>query len=269
MTTKIAPTAHVDPRAELAEDVEVGPFTYIGPDVVIGRGNRIENNVTIKGHTTLGEFNHIHPGTVIGGEPQDLSYGGADTEVRIGNHNVLRESVTINRGTEKDRRITTIGDRCYFMACSHVAHDCHVGSHVIIANGTMLGGHVHVHDHASISGAVAVHHFATVGSYSFVSGVSRVLHDVPPYMLVEGVPTRPRCVNVVLLKRRNFEADTIRALSESHRLLYRAKVGLDNAREILRSKGMLTPAVNHLLTFVQGQQEGRHGRTRDVRRVAA
>ncbi len=151
MTTKIAPTAHVDPRAELAEDVEVGPFSCIGPDVVVGRGTKIENNVTIKGHTTIGEFNHIHPCTVIGGEPQDLSYGGANTEVRIGNHNVIRENVTINRGTEKDRRITTLGDRCYLMACSHVAHDCHVGNHVIIANGTMLGGHVHVHDHASIS----------------------------------------------------------------------------------------------------------------------
>ncbi len=269
MTRIIAATAHIDPRAELGDDVRIGPFSYIGPEAVIGRGTVIENNVTIKGRTTIGEFNQIHPGAVIGGEPQDVSYTGSPTEVRIGNHNVIRESVTINRGTEKDRGITTVGDHCYFMACSHVAHDCMVGNHVIIANATMLGGHVHVEDHASLSGGVAVHHYASVGGFSFVSGVSRVLHDVPPFMLVEGVPTRPRCVNTVALKRNNFPKETIAALSEAHRLLYRAKVGLDHARDILRTNGRLVPQVNHLLTFVQEQQEGRHGRARDVRRAAA
>ena len=177
--------------------------------------------------------------------------------------------MTINRGTEKDEGVTRIGDHCYLMACCHVAHDCHVGNHVIIANGTMLGGHVRIEDHASLSGAVAVHHFASIGSFSFVSGVSRVLHDVPPFMLVEGVPTRPRCVNVVALKRNQFPPDTISALSDAHRLLYRAKVGLDHAREILRNNNQLVPQVNHLLSFVQSQQEGRHGRARDIRRAAA
>lgn len=269
MTRIIATTAHIDPRAEIGDDVRIGQFSYIGPEVRIGRGTLVENNVTIKGRTTLGEFNHIHPGAVIGGEPQDLSYSGAPTEVRIGNHNIIRECVTINRGTEKDRGITTIGDHGYFMGCCHVAHDCRVGNHVIIANGTMLGGHVNVEDYASLSGGVAVHHFASVGSFSFVSGVSRVLHDVPPYMLVEGVPTRPRCVNLVALKRNNFPKETIGALSDAHRLLYRAKVGLDHAREILRNNNQLVPPVNHLLSFVQNQQEGRHGRARDVRRAAA
>ncbi len=217
----------------------------------------------------MGEFNQVHPNAVIGGEPQDLSYSGSPTRVEIGSHNVIRESVTINRGTEKDRGITSIGDHCYLMACSHVAHDCRVGNHVIIANGTMLGGHVHIEDHASLSGGVAVHHFASVGSFSFVSGVSRVLHDVPPFMLVEGVPTRPRCVNVVALRRNEFPPETITALSDAHRLLYRAKVGLDHAREILRNNNQLVPQVNHLLSFVQNQQEGRHGRARDVRRAAA
>ncbi|MEM7313849.1 MAG: acyl-ACP--UDP-N-acetylglucosamine O-acyltransferase [Planctomycetota bacterium] len=269
MTRIIAATAHIDPRARIGEDVRIGPFSFIGPDVQIGRGTIVENNVTIKGHTTIGEFNQIHPGAVIGGEPQDISYSGSATEVRIGNHNVIRECVTINRGTEKDRGVTSLGDHCYLMGCCHVAHDCSVGNHVIIANGTMLGGHVTVEDHASLSGAVAVHHFASVGSFSFVSGVSRVLHDVPPYMLVEGVPTRPRCVNVVALKRNNFPKETISALSDAHRLLYRAKVGLDHAREILRNNNQLVPQVNHLLNFVQNQQEGRHGRARDVRRAAA
>ncbi len=269
MTRIIASTAHIDPRAAIGDDVRIGPFSYIGADVKIGRGTVIENNVTIKGNTTIGEFNHIHPGAVVGGEPQDVTYVGSPTEVRVGNHNIFREGVTINRGTEKDRGITSIGDHCFFMACSHVAHDCMVGNHVIIANSSMLGGHVHVEDHASISGGVAVHHFANIGSFSFVSGVSRVLHDVPPFMLVEGVPTRPRCVNVVALKRNDFSRETISALSDAHRLLYRAKVGLDHAREILRSNGQLVPQVNHLLTFVQEQQEGRHGRARDVRRAAA
>ena len=269
MTTPlISPLAHVDPNAVIADDVRIGPFCFVGPEVVIGPGCVLENNVTIKGKSTLGEGNHVHPNAVIGGEPQDYSYQGSPTEVRIGNFNVLREGVTINRGTEKDRGVTSIGDHCFLMGCCHIAHDCCLGNNITIANGTLLGGHVHVHDYASISGAVAVHHFATIGSFSFISGVSRVLHDVPPYMLVEGVPTRPRCVNVVALKRNNFTKETIEALSGAHRLLYRAKVGLDHAREILRGEGKLLPPVNHLLNFVQNQQEGRHGRSREVRRAA-
>ena len=268
MASLVSPQAYVDPQAVIADDVQIGPFTYIGPEAVIGPGCIIANNVTIKGRTTLGEGNRVHPNAVIGGEPQDFSYRGSATEVRIGNFNDIREGVTINRGTEKDRGMTTIGDHCFLMACCHIAHDCHLANHITIANGTLLGGHVNVHDHASLSGAVAVHHFATIGSYSFVGGVSRVLHDVPPFMLVEGVPTRPRCVNVVALKRNNFTQETISALSAAHRLLYRAKVGLDHAREILRGEDKLLPQVNHLLSFVQSQQDGRHGRSREVRRAA-
>src|SRR6185436_7707162 len=135
-------------------------------------------------------------GVVIGGEPQDLSYRGSPTRVVVGHHNIIREGVTINRATEKEDGVTSVGDHNYFMACSHIAHDCKVGSHIIMANGTLLGGHVHVHDHAGTSGAVGVHHYATIGSYSFVAGLSRVLHDVPPFMLAEGQPSRPRCINV-------------------------------------------------------------------------
>jgi UDP-N-acetylglucosamine acyltransferase len=154
------------------------------------------------------------------------------------------------------------------MAYCHVAHDCQLGNHIIIANNTLLGGHVHVHDYASLSGGVAVHHFATIGSYSFVGGISAVRHDVPPYMLVEGHPVKPRCVNVVGLKRNNFPPEVIQCLVEAHRLLYRAKVGLDNAWEILRSGGQLVPQVTHLLDFVQNQHEGSHGRSRQHRRAA-
>lgn len=260
--------AVIDPRAEIDVDVEIGPFCVVGPQVRIGKGTRLENGVTLMGHTTVGEYNHFYPGVVIGGEPQDLSYRGSDTEVIIGDHNTFRESVTVNRATEKEDGVTAIGDHNYLMACTHVAHDCRLGSHIIIANGTLLGGHVHVHDHASLSGGVAVHHYATIGGYSFVAGLSRVLHDVPPFMLVDGHPTRPRCINVVALKRNDFSSQAIGCLAEAHRLLYRAKVGLDHAREILRGNNQLVPQVNELLGFVQTQQEGQHGRARERRRAA-
>lgn len=268
MATYIADSAVVDPRAEIAEDVHIGPFCVIGPHVTIGRGTRLENSVTVMGHVTIGEENHLFPHTVIGGHPQDLSYRGTDTKVIIGDRNIMRENVTINRASEKEDGSTVVGDQCYLMAGCHVAHDCKLGDRIVMANNVLLGGHVHVQNDATISGAVGVHHFASIGCYSFVSGLSRVLHDVPPFMLVEGSPARPRCVNIVALKRNEFPADAIRALTETHRLIYRAKVGLDHAREILRNNGLMLPTVNHLLSFIQDQQEGRHGRGRDRRRAA-
>lgn len=268
MATKISNLACVDPRAELGDDIEIGPFCHVGPDVKIGDGTRLESNVVVKGRVIMGSNNHLHPGVVIGGEPQDLSYSGARTCVLIGDNNTIRECVTINRATEKEDGITKLGSDCFLMACVHIAHDCKVGNRVVMANGTMLGGHVHVSDNATISGAVAVHHFTSIGSFSFIGGLSRVLHDVPPFMLVEGNPTRPRCVNVVALKRNNFAPESIRALSEAHRLLFRSKVGLENAMEILRSNGSLVPEVRQLLEFIEYQLEGRHGRGRDRRKAA-
>lgn len=268
MATYIGEHAAIDSRAEIDHDVEIGPFCVIGPHVRIGRGTRLENGVTVMGHVTIGQDNHFYPGVVIGGEPQDLSYRGSETQVVIGDHNTLREGVTINRATEKEDGVTSLGNHNFLMACSHVAHDCRLGSHIVIANGVLLGGHVHIHDHASLSGGVAVHHYATIGSYSFVAGLSRVLHDVPPFMLVDGHPTRPRCINVVALKRKNFSPEAVNCLAEAHRLLYRAKVGLDHAREILRGNDQLVPQVNELLSFVQNQQEGQHGRARERRRAA-
>lgn len=269
MATSIANTAWVDPRAEIDEEVEIGPFSTIGPHVKIGRGTRILNSVTLMGHVTIGRDNTIYPQAVIGGDPQDISYAGSDTQVIVGDGNIIREGVTINRASEKEDGITRVGSHNFLMATAHVAHDCKLGSHIIIANGSMLGGHVHIADHASISGGVAVHHFTTIGSYSFIGGLSRVLHDVPPYMLCEGSPARPRCINIVALKRNDFPSHVIDALAEAHRLLYRAKVGLDAAREVLRGNERLVPQVNQLLSFIEGQQEGRHGRGREVRRAAA
>jgi UDP-N-acetylglucosamine acyltransferase len=268
MPSSISNQAAIDPKAEIGEDVHIGPFCVIGPDVKIGRGTRLENNVTLMGKVTLGEDNHLFPGVVIGAQPQDVSYRGSNTQVIIGDHNILRESVTINRATEKEDGITRLGSYNFLMACSHVAHDCKVGDHIIMANATLLGGHVHVYDHATLSGGIGVHHFTTIGRYAFIAGLARVIHDVPPFMLCEGHPARPRCVNVVALKRNNFSAESISSLSETHRLLYRAKVGLDHAREILRNNDKLLPAVNELLSFIQGQQEGKHGRSRERRRAA-
>jgi UDP-N-acetylglucosamine acyltransferase len=262
-------TAVVDPRAELDDDVRVGPFCVVGPHVRIGRGTQLINSVTIMGRVTMGRDNRVFPGAVIGGQPQDISYRGSDTEVIVGDDNVIREGVTINRGTEKESGITTLGSHSFIMAGCHIAHDCQVGSRVIMANATLLGGHVHVHDDATLSGGVAVHHFTTIGSFSFTGGLSRVLHDVPPYMLAEGNPSRPRCINIVALKRHDFSDETIRALAEAHRLIYRAKVGIDAARELLRGSDMLIPEVNHLLSFLQHQHAGRSGRGRDQRRAAA
>lgn len=269
MAIHVAEQTSIHPQAELDDDVEVGPFCVIGPHVRIGRGTRLENNVTLMGHVTLGAYNHVYPNAVIGGEPQDISYRGSATRVEIGDHNVIREGVTINRATEKEDFVTALGDHNFLMAGCHVAHDCKLGSQIVIANGTLLGGHVHVQDYASISGGVAVHHYTRIGRYSFTGGLSRVLHDVPPYMLAEGSPARPRCINVVALKRNDFPADVIEQLAEAHRLLYRARVGLDNAREILRGGLTLVPQVTELLSFVQEQQEGRHGRSREARRKAA
>lgn len=268
MTTRIAETAHVDPAAQIDTGVEIGPFSVIGPHARIESGTRLLNSVTILGRVTIGRDNVIYPNVVIGGEPQDISYAGSDTQVVIGDGNTIREGVTINRGSEKEDGITSIGNKNLLMACCHVAHDCKLADHIIMANGSLLGGHVHIDDYASISGAVGVHHYTTIGSYSFVGGLSRVLHDVPPFMLCEGAPARPRCINIVALKRHDFSAHVIDCLAEAHRLIYRAKVGAEPAREILRGNGQLVPQVNELLAFVEGQTEGRHGRSRELRRAA-
>lgn len=268
MPAKIAANAWIDPRAEIDDDVEIGPFCVVSGGSRIGAGTRLLNNVTLMGNVTLGRGNTLYANCVVGGEPQDVSYGGAETRVEIGDGNVLREGVTVNRGSEKEDGVTRLGSHNFLMATSHVAHDCVLGDHIIIANATMLGGHVRVEDRASISGGVAVHHYATVGGFSFVAGVSRVLHDVPPFMLCEGSPAKPRCINIVALKRNGFGAEEIDSLAEAHRLLYRSKVGVEAAREVLRGADQITPGVARLFDFIARQGEGRHGRSRDFRRAA-
>ena len=268
MATSIAANAWIDPRAEVDTEVEIGPFCMIGPGAKIGRGSRLLNNVTIMGNVTLGRNNVLYPNVVLGAEPQDISYAGGDTCVVIGDGNTFREGVTVNRGTEKEKGITRVGSHNFFMGNVHIAHDCSLGDHIVIANGTLLAGHVHVQDYASLSGGCAVHHFVTVGSYSFLAGLSRALHDVPPFMLAEGIAAHPRCINIVALKRRGFTSEAIDSLAAAHRLLYRSKVGLSHARDILNSKNQHTAEVQYLLSFIENQQEGKHGRGREVRRAA-
>jgi UDP-N-acetylglucosamine acyltransferase len=263
MATLVADTACVDPRADLADDVEIGPYCVVGPDVKIGRGTRLLNHVCLLGVTTLGEHNLVSPFTVIGGDPQDVSYQGSPTRVEIGDHNIIREGVTIHRASEKEDGVTRLGSHNYLMATAHVAHDCKLADRITIANGTMLGGHVHVESHASISGGVAVHHYVTIGGFSFIGGQSRIVHDVPRYMLVDGNPSRVRCINVVGLKRNGVTAEGINGLHEAHRLIYRAKMSARHAAGILESHGHSAPEVQNLLDFILAQQEGRHGRMRE------
>jgi UDP-N-acetylglucosamine acyltransferase len=264
----VHPTAIVAAGACLSPGVVIGPHCVVSCKATIGPGTILENHVTVMGNVRIGARNRIFPNAVIGADPQDVSYRGSDTRVEIGDDNVIREGVTINRASEKEDGVTVVGSRNFLMACCHVAHDCRVGDGVIIANGTLLGGHVRIHSHASLSGGVAVHHWATIGGYAFVAGLSRVLHDVPPYMLCEGAPARPRCVNVVALRRGGFAPGTVEAVTEAHRLLYRARVGQAQAREILRSQSMLFPEVETVLQFLSNQQEGRHGRALPRRRAA-
>jgi UDP-N-acetylglucosamine acyltransferase len=263
MATLIAETARVDPRAEIAEGVEIGPYCVIGPDVKVGTGTRLIAHVCLLGFVEMGEHNVVSPFTVIGGDPQDVSYHGEPTRVEIGDHNIFRESVTINRATEKEDGVTRIGSHNFLMATSHVAHDCKLGDRITIANGTMLGGHVHVESHASLSGGVAVHHYATIGGFSFVGGQSRIIHDVPRYMLVDGNPSKVRCINVVGLKRNKIGPEAIAALHEAHRLIYRAKTNAKIARETLEARGLLCLEVESLLEQIEAQHAGKHGRARE------
>lgn len=265
----VSPLASVDPSAQISPGVEIGPFCVIGPKAKIGKRTKLMNSITVMGDVAIGADNVVYPGAVLGGAPQDISYRGSETKVVIGDRNIIRECVTINRATEKEQGITQIGSDCYFMGNVHIAHDCRIGDNIIIGHGSMLGGHVHVDSNAILSGSVAVTHYASIGSFTFVGAASRVLQDVAPYMLADGSPARPRCVNIVGLRRNNFEKQVIDAINEAYRLMYRARVGLENCLEILSSTNSLTPEVNLLLDKIRVSQAGRHGRGREAGRKAA
>ena len=227
--------AVVSPQAELAAGVAVGPFSVIGPEVRIGAGTVIGPHVVITGRTTLGAENRVHPFASIGDAPQDKKYGGEPTRLEIGARNVFRESCTINRGTTHDKGVTRIGDDNLFMAYSHVAHDCAVGSNTVFANCASLGGHVEIGDWVILGGLSAVHQHCKVGAHAFLAGGAIVTRDVPPYVMVAGNPSAPHAVNSEGLKRRGFTDEQVRSIREAYRLVYRCDLKLSDALEQLEA----------------------------------
>jgi UDP-N-acetylglucosamine acyltransferase len=208
----IHPTAVVDPRADLHPTVDVGPFCVVGPHVTLGPHTRLISHVVLAGRSRLGAHNVLHPFASVGGVPQDLSYGGEPTELVMGDHNVVRENVTINIGTERGRKVTQIGSHCLLMAYAHVAHDCVIGDRVVLSNSAALAGHVEVDDHAIVGGLAAVHQHCRIGRLAFVGGGSMVAQDVPPFCLAQGDRATLAGLNVVGLRRAGWEHGRIRAL---------------------------------------------------------
>jgi len=229
-------TALVDPAARLADDVEVGPFTVIGPDVEIGPGSRIGPHVVIKGPTVLGARTRIFQFASVGEDCQDKKYAGEPTRLVMGDDNIVREGVTLHRGTVQDRGETTIGSRNLFMAYVHVGHDCVIGNDCILANQVTLAGHVRLGDFAILGGLAAVHQFCHFGTHAMAGGGSIITKDTPAYVMVNGNPAQAHGLNLVGLKRRGFPHEALKALSEAYRLVYRQGLTVEQALGEIRSR---------------------------------
>lgn len=230
-------TAVIDPGAELDADVEVGPYAVIGPNVRIGRGSRIGPHVVLRGPTEIGPENRIFQFASVGEDPQDKKFGGEETRLVLGARNTVREYVTLHRGTVQDRGLTRIGDDNLFMAYVHVAHDCRIGSGIVMANAASLAGHVEVQDGAILGGFTIVHQFSRIGAYSFSAMGSVVTKDVPPYVLIGGHPAEPRGVNTEGLRRRGAGPEVIQDLKRAYRILYLSGRKLEEAVGELRALG--------------------------------
>lgn len=258
--TQVHPTAVVENGAEIGPGCVVGPYAVIGPKVRIGAGNTIGAHAVLEGNTLVGQGNTIHAHAVVGGAPQDLKYRGEDTRLEIGDHNMIREGVTINIGTELGGGITRVGSRNVLMANAHVAHDCILGDHIILANNVMLAGHVRVQTGAILNGGVGVHHFTTIGAYAYVGGLSRITRDVTPYMIVEGHPSKVRGVNVIGLRRARFSDATVRAIKEAYKLVYRADQTMRDALDRLKVDFADVEEVQAMVRFLEATESGRQGR---------
>lgn len=265
--TVVHPTALVDHAAALGEGVVVGPYCVVGPEVSIGAGTVLESAVVLTGKVTIGCNNLIGHHAIIGTPPQLLKDLGAQVGVVIGDNNIIRESVSINSGTEQGGGPTRIGNDCFLMIAAHVAHDCILCDHVEIMNSALLAGHVKVKKGAIVSGGNGVHHFVTIGTLAFSGGLSKLVQDVPPFMLVDGNPARVRGVNVVGLRRAGFDETRINALKQAHRTLYRSKLSRTKALEMLESRRM-TPDVEYLVRFCRAAAGGKQGRARENLRNA-
>jgi UDP-N-acetylglucosamine acyltransferase len=251
----IHPTAVVDPEAEIASDVIVGPYCVVGREVTIGAGCWLQNQVTICGPVRIGTGNRFHSFCSIGQQTQDLKYVGEPTYLEIGNDNCFREFVTVNRATAVGS-VTRVGHRGNFLAYSHIAHDCVVEDEVIFSNNGTLAGHVLVQSHAIIGGLTAIHQYCRIGKHAITGGCSKIVQDVPPFLIADGNPAEVRGVNVVGLERRGVPAETIRVLKESYRILYRSKLNTKQAVEELQKSFGDVVEVKELIDFIEKSERG-------------
>ncbi|MCC6476012.1 acyl-ACP--UDP-N-acetylglucosamine O-acyltransferase [bacterium] len=257
---QVHPTAIVSPRAKIGEGVIIEPYAVIDEDVEIGEGTRIGSSTRIFAGTHIGANNKISPMVAIGGEPQDKKFAGEPTEVFIGDNNVIREFVTISRGTTATKK-TIIGNGCLLMAYAHVAHDCVIGDEVILANCVELAGHVHVDDFAIMGGMVPVHQFVHIGKYCMIGGGFRVPKDVPPYLLAAGQPLSYTGLNVVGLKRRGFTSERIQELKSVYKILFRSSYNVRQAIERIETQFASEDAkaiIEFVKTSKRGLIPGRH-----------
>jgi UDP-N-acetylglucosamine acyltransferase len=254
---RIHSSAIVDPAAELADDVVVGPFCYIESGVRIGPGTVIDSHVTIKSNTTLGARNIVAQGAVLGGDPQDRKYQNEPTYLVIGDDNVIREYVTIHRATGAEKS-TVVGNRCYLMAFVHLGHNVTVHDDVTIANSVGVSGHVTIEEKANISGMTGIHQWVRIGKVAMVGGMSRIVRDVPPYMIVSGEDQRVHDINAVGLRRIGVTQEARTALHKAGKLLFNSNLGLSHAIQIVRREVKLTEEVEYLLAFVERLFKGKN-----------
>lgn len=250
-------TAVIDTAAEIAEGVRIGPNCVIRGKVTIGEDTELLNNVTIEGPTEIGQGNIFHTGAVIGGRTQDLKYDGEPTYLKIGDHNTFRECVTVNRATIKGES-TVIGNHGNFLAYSHIAHDCIVGDHVIFSNNGTLAGHVTMGDYAILGGLTAVHQFCRIGDHAITGGCSKIVQDVPPYMIADGNPAKVRSVNIEGLRRRGFDDESIRAVKKAYKKLYRKGLNYTDAIEDLKEMNDPGGVIGKLIEFISTTERGIH-----------
>ncbi|MDD4906211.1 MAG: acyl-ACP--UDP-N-acetylglucosamine O-acyltransferase [Methylobacter tundripaludum] len=252
----IDPTAIVDSKAELADNVSVGPFSVIGAGVKIGAGTVIGSHVVIKGPTTIGKDNRIYQFTSIGEDPQDKKYAAEITQLEIGDRNTIREYTSMHRGTKQDRSLTKIGNDNLFMAYTHVAHDCIIGNHVIMANGASLAGHVHLHSHAILGGFTLVHQFTQIGQYSFAAMGSAITQDIPPFVMVGGKPTRPHGINSVGMERNGISPEDIRLIRKAYKIIYKTNLRLEDAIDQMEDLAGESKELSDMVSFLRNVNRG-------------
>jgi UDP-N-acetylglucosamine acyltransferase len=256
MMSRIHQTALINRQAEIDSDVEIGPYSVIGAGVRIGRATKVASHVVIEGRTSLGQGNTIYQFATIGSRPQDLKYRGEASELIIGNHNTVREYVSLNPGTAGGGMVTRVGDHNLLMMHCHIAHDCLIGNHNIIANGATLGGHVVIEDYVIVGGLVGIHQFARIGSGAILGAGSMVSKDVPPFCNATGDRARLRGLNLEGLKRRGFTTAAIDALKKAYRIIFLSKLKTKEALEKVRHEVSPTAEIDILLAFIAQSQRG-------------